>query len=116
MANEMHGIKATIDIAGEAYDVLRCKVEERLDQIPRLEARLWKDGGIPKPSSVLDAEVSFQLGSTELFDAGRRFKGVVVEAERRVDTTGRPYIAVVVCPKLWFLTKRTDLRTFQKMK
>ncbi|NUP06745.1 MAG: type VI secretion system tip protein VgrG [Polyangiaceae bacterium] len=113
---ELEGIKATLDIAGEAYEILSCKITERLDEIPRLEARLWKDGGIPKPASVLNGEVSLQLGDVNAFDDGRLFKGLVVEAERRVDTTGRPYIAITVCPKLWNLTKRTDLRTFQKLK
>ncbi len=116
MADELHGIKATLQIAGEDYDVLECHVVERLDEIPRLEARLYKDGGIPKPASVLNAALAFQIGTMEAFDRGRHFKGVVVEAERRVDGKGRPFLRVVACPLLFNLTKRTDLRTFQKMK
>lgn len=115
MANELHGIRATFEIAGESYDLLTCSIVERLDEIPRLEARLWKDGGLPKPVELLGGAAVLQLGDVNAFDAGRPFKGMVVEAERRVDTSGRPYVAVVVCPPLWKLTKRTDLRTFQKI-
>ena len=116
MAEEAHGTKATIEVAGEAYDVLYARVDERLDEVPRLEARLWKDGELPRPKALLDSEVVFQIGSIEAFDSGRKFKGTVTEAERRFDTAGRPFVRIVVCPALFKTTKRTDVRTFQKLK
>ncbi|MBL8740268.1 MAG: hypothetical protein JNK04_04210, partial [Myxococcales bacterium] len=112
----LHGSKATIDIAGDAYDVLYARIDERLDTIPRLEARLWKEGDLPKPKTLLNGEVSFQLGSEEAFDSGRKFTGKVIEAERRFDSAGRPFVRVVVSPAPFNATKRTDVRTYQKLK
>ncbi len=116
MATELSGIRTSIDVAGEAYDVLFARIEERVDAIPRLSAKLWKDGELPKPKALLGSEVSFQIGTIAAFDAGRKFKGTVVEAERRVDEAGRPHVSIVVCPSLFKLEKRTDLRTFQQLK
>jgi type VI secretion system secreted protein VgrG len=116
MADSLHGSKATIDIAGDAYDVLYARIDERLDSVPRLEAKLWKEGDLPRPKALLDGEVTFQLGSVEAFDDGRKFTGKVIEAERRFDSAGRPFVRVVVSPAPFNATKRTDVRTFQKLK
>ncbi|MBK6517079.1 MAG: type VI secretion system tip protein VgrG [Polyangiaceae bacterium] len=115
MADEKHGTKATFDLAGDSFDVLTLHIEERLDELPLLEARLTKDP-LPKPATLLNGEVDARIGDLEDFGAARSFKGIVVAAERRIDTAGRPFVRVEVRPKLWRLTKRTDCRTFQQKK
>ncbi|MFO0554136.1 MAG: type VI secretion system tip protein TssI/VgrG [Polyangiaceae bacterium] len=111
------GTRVAIDVGGEEYDVLHCRIDEQLDEIPRLEAKLWKEGALPKPVSLLGQEVSLKLGTHDAFDsAPRLFKGKIHEAERRFDGVGRPYVRIVASPDLFKLTKRTDVRTFQKKK
>lgn len=116
MATEKHGIKVTLDLAGDAYTVLEAKIVERLDRVPELVARITRDDVLPKPVTLLDAEVKLSFGAVELFDTPRLFAGQVTEAVRRMDVKGRPFLEITVHPKAWKLGKRTNCRTFLEKK
>lgn len=111
-----HGIQAAFELDGEVYSILRCVVEERVDEVPRLVARITRDDVLPKPVSVLGVEAKFRLGAVDLFDAPRLFNGLVTAAERRIDVQGRPYLEVVVEPSPYKLKLRTNCRTFLDQK
>lgn len=105
----------TVEIAEEAYDVVRARIDEALDEIPRLEARLLRASGLPKPATLLRADAVFRIRA-EGSDLERQFSGQVTQAERRVAAGGATYLAVVIEPKLVHLTRRTNVRTFQGKK
>jgi len=113
---EKHGLKAELDLAGDAYTILQARIVERLDRVPILVAKLTRDDALPKPITVLDAEAKLSFGAVELFDSPRKFNGLVTEAVRRLDTKGRPHLEITVQPKSWKLTKRTNCRTFLEKK
>ncbi len=113
MAATTHGVEARVQVAGETYVALLLRYEERLDEVPRLIARIARDGVLPKPASLLGAEVSATVGAVDLLDSGRVFQGLVTSAKRRADER-RPSLELVVEPPLFKLGKRTDVRTFLK--
>jgi type VI secretion system secreted protein VgrG len=109
-----HGISSKIEIGGEAFVVRAARIEDRLDAIAILDVTLVRDGELPKPASLLSADATFSVGSVDPGGAVRDFQGIVTRAERRVDHDGRPTLSVRIQPKLFRLTLRSDVRTFQK--
>ena len=107
-------IQATIQVAGEAYFVARALIDEVLDTVPRLEVEIDRAEPLPKPATLLGTDVAFRVERTSDADSARHFVGVVTWAERSADARGRPFLKLVVEPKLFKLGKRTDCRTFQK--
>jgi type VI secretion system secreted protein VgrG len=109
---ELHTVRAELLLSGELYAVLGLHVVERLDEIPRLVATITRDDVLPKPSALLGEPVDLAIGDGELFDAPRRFRGVVTHAGRRIDAKGRPRLELVVEPPMFALRERSDVRGF----
>jgi len=109
-----HGISSKIEVGGEAFVVRAARIEDRLDAIATLEVTLVRDGDLPKPASLLSADATFSVGSVDSAGAVHEFQGIVTRAERRLDAEGRPTLWARIQPKLFRLTLRNDVRTFQK--
>ncbi len=113
MGNEVTGINATIEIAGESYRLLHVRISELLSEVPTLDCEIVKDGPLPDPSTLLDAKLEVTLTRVGETANPKHFRGVVVGATRRADKAGRPSITLTGAPALWKLSKRQDLRIFQ---
>ncbi len=108
------GIFSEFDVAGEAFLVTHARLEDRVDAVPSLWVTLERDGELPKPASLLGADAKLVLGELGQRDAARKFQGIVVRGERRLDAEGHPTLRLEVRPKLHRLSLRADVRTFQK--
>lgn len=112
MATDRHGIEGQLEIDGEAWTVVSIVMKERLDEVPKMIARIRRDDVLPKPVSLLGKPVSARVFATDLASTPRLFNGLVVEAARRVDAKGSPYVELGVAPLLFKLTKRADVRSW----
>jgi type VI secretion system secreted protein VgrG len=110
-------ISCALRIDGEPYHVLALTAREPLDDLGELRALVTDHQRGPAPRDLVGKPVvvTLQHGG----DAGERtIAGHVVEAERttqRGDDAGDLGTQVVVRPRLFRLTQRTDCRTFQQM-
>jgi type VI secretion system secreted protein VgrG len=109
-----HGITTQFEVKGQSLIVRTAKIEDRLDAIAVLDISLVSEAELPKPSSLLSADATFEIGSVDAAGAKHKFQGIVTWAERRLDADGRPTLHLRVQPKLLRLTLRNDVRTFQK--
>ena len=118
MANEISGIQATIEIDGVSFDVLECSITDAIDEIPKASVQIARgnreEAVLEPPHALLGREVVLRVGAIEAFGDARTFSGRVIEAERRLVGTPRPHLRITVSPDLFRLTKRSDVRTFQK--
>ncbi|MBL9020553.1 MAG: type VI secretion system tip protein VgrG [Myxococcales bacterium] len=108
-----HGIFAEFEVAGEKLVVVAASIRDRLDEVPLAVVTLVNDGELPKPKALLGADAKLAIGSVDQPGSPHKFQGIVTRAERRLDQDGRPTLKLEVRPKLWRLTLRNDVRTFQ---
>jgi type VI secretion system secreted protein VgrG len=107
------GCELTID--GKAYVVLHVELREALDEIPELRCELTDRAGGPAPAALVGKKAELTLSHLS-GPQERKLAGLVVEAESttaRGDEGGEQGTSVVVRPRLFRLTQRSDCRTFQ---
>lgn len=114
MANEISGIQSTVEIDGTTFDVLECTITDAIDEVPVATVQIAKEAALEPPHAFLGREVVLRVGAIEAFGEARTFRGRVIGAERRLIGTPRPHLKLTVSPDLFRLTKRSDVRTFQK--
>jgi type VI secretion system secreted protein VgrG len=118
MADELLQVKGEVEIAGEAYHLLACRVREAVSEVPSAiidvsPADAVHTMGPPDPSTMLGKPVKLTLARDDGTEP-RAFLGVAVEVERFTDKDGRPFTRLTVVPRLFRLGKRADCRTFQQ--
>jgi type VI secretion system secreted protein VgrG len=111
-----HGIVSEFEVDGQSFLVDRAVLDERLDEVPRLDITVVSEEELPKPASLLGKEAKLSIGSVDAGEAPHKFQGIVVRGERRIDAEGRPTLRLDIRPKLHRLSLRNDVRTFQKKK
>ena len=115
MAEHTETIDVVIEVGGSEYLLLTSNIDEAVSHIGSLRCELTGlDERAPDPLSLIGKKVKYAIVLRNS-GARREFNGVVVEAVRCMDATHRPLVRVVVTPRLWRLSKRTDCRIFQEM-
>lgn len=118
MADGNVSVKGTVEVDGEAYRLLACRIRESLSELPVAVIELGtldstSNLGPPDPGGMVGKPVKLSL---QRGDDGepRAFVGVATEVERFADKEGRPFSRLTVVPRLFRLGKRADCRTFQQ--
>ncbi len=110
--------RATASIAsGDPLDVRSFAVTQAMNGLFRIEVTAVSSNLDIDFDEVLAEEASFALGTTFAIGAagaGRTWNGVAAEMHQvRVDKDGLATYELVVVPRLWLLTQRTNYRVFQ---
>ena len=114
MAHFNETIDVKLEIGGTPYLLMSCAIHEQLSEVGWLSCELTLQGGAPDPQPLLGeaAVLSIQVRNSSI---KRDFHGIVAEAVRCADASGRPLVRALVAPRLWRLGKRSDCRIFQEM-
>jgi type VI secretion system secreted protein VgrG len=104
--------RARVQIAtGDDLDVRSFSVKQHMSELFRVELRVVSSNPSVELAEVIGNDASFSL-STEW--ASRSFSGVCIEMEQvRVDARGLATYTVVIAPRAWLMTQRTNYRIFQ---
>jgi len=117
MANEYQQVKGEVEIDGEVYRLLACRMVEALSSIPLATIEVTTpDGaagmGPPEPAKLLGKKAQITLSRPD--GTARVFVGQVAEATRFAGADGQPFARLSVAPRLYRLNKRKDCRSFQQ--
>jgi type VI secretion system secreted protein VgrG len=105
-------IEAILRIDGEDLRVLGAKLDEALDEVPRLEAEVTGDGDTPDPDAVIGKPAVLELRRSD-DGASRTFVGEVHAASWSIEESGAPRLRVEIRPKLARLALRSGSEIFQ---
>lgn len=114
MADQHVTVEATFEIAGTALRVAVAKLRESLFEVPTLYVEGTEGSDTPDAEEVIGKEATLELKRTD--DSQTRwFRGIIVEADRAIDSNGKARLQLLVAPKLWKLSRRTDCQMFQDL-
>ena len=117
MADQHVTIDAAFEIGNVALRVVGAELRESLFEVPtlRVEAiQFTMDDTLPQAEEVIGEEAKLDLKRTD-DSQSRSFRGIIVEANRAIDVNGKPTLQLLVAPKLWKLSRRTDCQMFQEL-
>lgn len=114
MATHFETIDLELDIDGTPYEVEEASFSEGVSEIGTLICDLTLTGGPPNPADLIGQKAAFAIRLRNA-PVSRQFNGLVVEAVRRLDADGRPFVRAEIAPRAWRLTKRTNCRIFQEL-
>lgn len=114
MAEIFETIDVAIEIDGTPFVVDEATLHEGVSEIGQLAAAIAREEGLPEPADLVGKTAAFSIVLRNS-PVRRHYHGVVVEAVRRADAAGRPLVDLVVAPRLWRLTQRSDCRIFQAL-
>ena len=110
-------LSSVLTVDGNAYDILWLALIEPLDAIAVLRCEITDRAAGPEPAPLVGKPVALTLQRAG--DPQKRtFAGYVVEAESSTtlgDQEAEIGTRLVVRPRLFKLTQRTDCRTFQQL-
>jgi type VI secretion system secreted protein VgrG len=93
--------------------VTAAKLEESLSSIPTLLVECGDDIETPQAEDVIGKDAKLSLKRSDSSQE-RFFSGLVVEADRFADEHGSFRLQLLVAPKVWKLSRRTDCQLFQE--
>lgn len=114
MADQHVTVSSTFEIGGTALRVVVAKLRESLFDVPTLYIEGTDGADTPTAKEVIGKAAKLELKRTD-DSQSRFFHGIVVEADRSMDVNGKPQLQVLVAPKLWKLSRRTDCQMFQDL-
>jgi type VI secretion system secreted protein VgrG len=118
MADEFVTVRGEVEIDGEAYRLLACRLREAISEVPFALIEITtldsqNNAGPPDPSTMVGKSVKLTLHRSDESQS-RTFLGAAVEVTRLADKDGRPVSRLRVSPRLFRLGKRATCRTFQE--
>jgi type VI secretion system secreted protein VgrG len=118
MADELSTVRGEVEIDGEAYRLLACRVREAISEVPVALIEITtldsaNNAGPPDPAGMVGKAVKLTLHRSD-DSVSRVFVGSAVEVTRLADEDGRPFTRLRVSPRLFRLGKRRTSRTFQE--
>ena len=119
MADELLTVRGEVEIDGEAYRLLACRLREAISEVPFALIEITtldsaNNAGPPDPTGMVGKTVKLTLHRSD-DSVSRVFVGSAVEVSRMADKDGRPFTRLRVSPRLFRLGKRRTSRTFQEM-
>lgn len=114
MADTVVTIESAFDIAGTALRVVGARLRESLFEIPTLALEGTEGEDTPQAEDVIGKEAKLHLKRTDGTQE-RFFSGIIVEADRVIDDDGNFRLHLLVAPKAWKLSRRTDCEIFHQL-
>ncbi len=114
MADIRVTVESTFEIDGTPLRVVGATLTESLFALPTLDLEGTEGNETPTAEEVIGKSAKLKLarsdGSQERF-----FHGIIVQADRHIDDNGNYRLRLLVVPKLWKLSRRTDCQMFQDL-
>lgn len=104
-------VRAEASVDGTSYEVLSLRVTMRHAALGEARCELSDFDGGPSPAALIGKPAVLTLTRDD--DHRAAFAGIVVEASHVGGETTRAHAEIVVVPRLWRLSRRTDCRVFQ---
>lgn len=114
MADALVTIESAFEIAGTTLRVAAVTLRESLFDIPTLAVEASEGEETPAAEDVIGKDAKLHLKRSDASQE-RFFSGIVVEADRVIDDDGNARLLLVVAPRAWKLSRRTDCEVFHEL-
>jgi type VI secretion system secreted protein VgrG len=113
MADHRVTVESTFEVDGTTLRVVAATLRDSLFEIPTLVLEATEGAETPTAEAVIGKDAKLLLARTD-GTQDRKFSGLVVEADRILDVNGNFRLRMLIVPKLWKLSRRTDCQMFQE--
>lgn len=114
MADNRVTLETTFELDGSELRVVAVRLDEALSAIPTLQVECTEGEDTPQAEDIIGKPAKLQLKRTD-DSQERAFSGIVVEADRVIDANGKYRLQLLVAPKVWKLSRRSDCQLFQDL-
>src|SRR5687768_6220742 len=113
MADNRVTVESTLEIDGTPLRLVTAVLHESLFEMPTLSIDGTEGEETPEAEAVIGKPAKLVFARSDGAQQ-RSFSGIVVEADRMVDDNGNFRLRLLIAPKLWKLSRRTDCQVFQE--